>query len=91
MSKSTDVLIEVSSLIFVGAVTTDFDRSPETNVFVTPSMRRLLVAVGTAVSTLVASCGPSQEQWKSYGQCMSDTSDKVECARKNDIDEKMVD
>ena len=60
-------------------------------VFVTLSMRRLLVAVGTAVSTLVASCGPSQEQWKGYGQCMSDTSDKVECARKNDIDEKLVD
>ena len=53
-------------------------------------MRRLLVAVGIAVITLVASCGPSQEQWKSYGQCMSDTSDKVECARKNDIDEKLV-
>ena len=56
-----------------------------------PSMRRFLVAVGTAVSTLVASCGPSQEQWKGYGQCMSDASDKVECARKNEIDEKLLD
>ena len=52
-------------------------------------MRRLLVAAGTAVSTLVASCGPSQEQWKGYEQCISDTSDKVKCARKNDIDEKL--
>ena len=58
--------------------------------FVKLSMRRLLVAVGIAVSTLVASCGPSQEQWKGYGHCMSDMSDKVECARKNDIDEKLV-
>ena len=40
-------------------------------------MRRLLVAVGIAVSTLVASCGPSQEQWKGYGQCMSDMNDNT--------------
>ena len=55
------------------------------------SKRRLLVAVGTATGIFLASCGPSQEQWKGYGQCMSDTSDKVECARKNEIDEKLVD
>ena len=55
------------------------------------SVRRLLVVVGTAATTLLASCGPSQEQWKSYGLCMSDTSDKVECARKHGIDEQLVD
>ena len=55
------------------------------------SMRLLLVVVGTAASTLLASCGPSQEQWKSYGLCMSNTGDKVECAREHGIDEKLVD
>ena len=54
------------------------------------SMRRLLVVVGTAPGIFLASCGPSQEQWKGYGQCMSDTSDKVECAREHGIDEKLV-
>ena len=54
------------------------------------SIRHLLVAVGTAASALLASCGPSQEQWKGYGLCMSDTSDKVECARQHGIDEKLV-
>ena len=54
------------------------------------SKRRLLVAVGTATGIFLASCGPSQEQWKDYGQCMSDTSDKVECAREHGIDEKLV-
>ena len=54
------------------------------------SMSRLLVAVGTAAGIFLASCGPSQEQWKGYGQCMSDTSDKAECAREHGIDEKLV-
>jgi len=47
------------------------------------SMRRLLVVVGTAP-------GIFYEQWKDNGQCMSDTSDKVECALEHGIDEKLV-
>ena len=56
----------------------------------TITIRRLLVAVVTATGIFLASCGPSQEQWKDYGQCMSDTSDKVECAREHGIDEKLI-
>ena len=68
----------------------EFDQGPLMMGNILTFIRRLLVAVGTAATSLLTSCGPSQEQWKGYGQCMSVTSDKVECARKHEIDEQLV-
>ncbi len=71
-------------------ITLEFDQGPLKMGTTLTLIRRLLVVVGAAATSLLTSCGPSQEQWKGYGQCMSVTTDKVECARKHDIDEQLV-
>ena len=59
-------------------------------VSIFPSMRCFMATAGIAACTLLASCGPSDEQWEGYGQCMNDRSDRIECAREHGINSKLV-
>ena len=53
-------------------------------------MRCFIATAAIAACTFLAACGPSDEQWESYGQCMNDTIDSIECAREHGINSKLV-